>query len=317
MELRQLIYFQSICRQHSFTHAAETLHVSQPNLTKQIHNLEQELGLKLLDRRQRRFTLTSEGTVFLQHAEKVLQDVDDTYREMRDLQNLNNGTIRLCISQMIGAYLFPYIFTTFRSQYPKLNMIVSESTSMATVNLLEQNDVDIGLILLPVQKNSSLHTLEICREQMVLVLPPEHPLNSQYSVDFHDLVNIPFIARQEDSHHRRILLNESARCGFSPNIVFSSNRLETIISLVANNIGVAILMEMVAQDHPQVTYRPFSPPLYVHAGLAWKRHRYISKATAAFIDFVRAYAAKSEIVKSRHFFTAAPPVVNANENITP
>ena len=111
MELRQLEYFQMASKLQNITRAAERLNVSQPNITVAIKKLEAELGIQLFDRSQKQLVLTPEGRVFLNRIELALRNIQDAILEVNDYKSLQRGTIKIGIPSMIGAYLFPKIFT--------------------------------------------------------------------------------------------------------------------------------------------------------------------------------------------------------------
>ena len=114
MELRQLEYFQMASRLKNITRAAERLNVSQPNITVAIKKLETELGIKLFDRSQKQLSLTPEGNIFLNRIELALRSIQDAVLEVNDYKQLQKGTIKIGIPSMIGAYLFPKIFSSFQ-----------------------------------------------------------------------------------------------------------------------------------------------------------------------------------------------------------
>lgn len=192
MELRQLEYFYAISRTGSFTRAAANLHVAQPSITNDIHKLEEELGIVLFDRSQKKVSLTVEGTAFYARAERILRELKEAISEMDDFRNLQKGTIKIAVPPMIGAYLFPNIFINFKREYPHLDLVVFEEGSLAARSMLEKEELDLGLVILP--KNMSLlSTLPITRQQIVLCVSHSHRLAQKNSASFCDLRDEQFI----------------------------------------------------------------------------------------------------------------------------
>ena len=148
MELRQLEYFQMASRLKNITRAAERLGVSQPNITVAIKKLETELGIKLFDRSQKQLSLTPEGTIFLNRIEQALRCIQDAVLEVNDYKQLQKGTIKIGIPPMIGAYLFPRIFSSFQHLYPHLDIYLYEKGSMAIRQQLERDELDFGIVIL-------------------------------------------------------------------------------------------------------------------------------------------------------------------------
>lgn len=289
MELRQLEYFHKVSSLRNFTRAAEVLHIAQPSITNAIHKLEDELGLQLFDRSQKKVILTPEGQAFHLRAEKILYEVQQALSEMSDYKNLHKGTIKFAAPPMIGAYLFPNIFTHFKHSYPELDLAVFEAGSLAARTMLEKEELDLGIIILP-EDNQTLNTIPITREQIMLCVSPNHHLNSTAHVDFQSLKAESFIMLKEEFLHRQLILQECTKHKFTPHIVFSSNQIETVKALVASNVGISFLMNMVVHKHPGIVSIPLSEPIFITIGLAWKKDKYLSKASQAFIDFLTIYA---------------------------
>jgi len=287
-----LEYFQEVCRTGSFTRAAANLYVAQPSVTNAIRKLEAELGVQLLNRTNKNVTITPEGQIFFDRVNTLLGFVDEITQEMHDLNNLSRGSLKLGVPPQIGANLFPDLFMEFGTLYPNFNLSVFEEGSVATLDLLEKGELDVGIIVLP-ELTPNLNTCHLRREPILLCLSPQHPLSGQAVVNFTELRDEKFILRKTDSFHRDIVIDQCRRHGFAPNIVFSSNQIQTIKSLVAKNVGIAFFMEMVVKDDPTIVALPLSYPLFVTIGLAWKKGRYTSKAAQAFIDFAAAKASGS------------------------
>ncbi|MDR3564178.1 MAG: LysR family transcriptional regulator [Negativicutes bacterium] len=287
MELRELEYFQEVCRTGSFTRAAANLYVAQPCITNAIRKLEAELSVQLLNRTNKTVSITPEGQLFLERITALLSMAGEITQEMRDLNTLSRGSLKLGVPPQICANLFPSLFMEFGAIYPNLNLSVFEEGSVATISLLEKGELDVGIVILP-DATPELNTRPIRQEPIVLCVSPQHPLSGQAMVDFAELKDEKFILRQTDSFHRDIVIHQCHIHGFTPNIVFSSNQVQTIKSMVAKNVGIAFFMEMVVKEDRNIVAIPLQDPLSVTIGLAWKKGRYTSKAALAFIDFATA-----------------------------
>lgn len=284
MELHQLKYFQMVSRLQHVSQAAEQLNVSQPSVTIAIKKLEEELGVQLLDRSQKRVALTAEGRLFLQRVEDILKRIDDTVVEMKDFRELHKGSIRIGITPIMGAVLFPYAFAHFQKKYPELNITVMEEGSLSIRNRLEKGELDIGIMIIS-NIPARLQTVRITRGQILVCLPPEHPLAKHSVIPFQSLHNEPFILFREDTYSRQIILKECAKCGFTPHIAFSSNQIGTIMGLVKQGVGITFFIEEIVKLQEGIVSRPLVDPLYLVAGLAWNKERYLPKAAQAFIDY--------------------------------
>ena len=289
MDLRQLEYFHEVSRTASFTRAAENLHIAQPSITKAIHKLEEELGILLFDRSQKKVALTVEGMAFRLRVDRILREFSEAATEMNDFRNLNKGTIKIAVPPMIGAYLFPNIFIKFKQAYPNLDLFVFEEGSLSARSMVEKEELDLGLIILP-KDRCLLNTLPITRQQIMLCVSPAHPLSGGKTVSFADLRDEEFILLKQDSYHRQTVIDECRKHGFLPHIVFSSSQIQTIKALVANGAGISFLMDMVIKDDPGIRGIPLEEKLEICVGLAWKKDKYLSKASQTLIDFITDYA---------------------------
>jgi DNA-binding transcriptional LysR family regulator len=286
MELHQLEYFQMVCRLQHVSRAAERLHVSQPSVTVAVKKLEEELGVQLLDRGQKRIALTPEGTVFLQRVDEILRRVKDASAEMNDYRELQKGSVHVGITPIMGAVLFPFAFAHFQKQFPNLSITVMEEGSLAIRHRLEQGELDVG-ILITSNLSPRLHAVPISRGQILACLPPNHPLARQNAIPFQALADQPFILFREDTYSRQIILEQCEKCGFSPKIAFSSNQIGTIMELVRQGVGIAFFIEEIVNRQTGILSRPLAEPLHLVAGLAWSKERYLTKAVQTFIDSFR------------------------------
>ena len=286
MELRQLEYFQMASRLKNITRAAERLNVSQPNITVAIKKLETELGIKLFDRSQKQLSLTPEGNIFLNRIELALRSIQDAVLEVNDYKQLQKGTIKIGIPSMIGAYLFPKIFSSFQQLYPHLDIYLYEEGSMTIREQLERDDLDFGIVIIS-DASASLRLRPMSRNQIVACIPEKHPLARKDSISINDVANADLIMLKEGSFLRQLVLSKIKRANIMPEIVLESNQIETVKGLIASNVGIAFLLDFIVKGAPGIRAVPFDDPLYVDLGLAWKKDRYISNAAQSFIDFCR------------------------------
>ena len=284
MELRQLEYFQMASRLKNITRAAERLRVSQPNITVAIKKLEGELGIQLFDRSQKQLSLTPEGAVFLGRVEVALRNIQDAVLEVNDYKQLQKGTIKIGIPPMMGAYLFPKIFSSFQRRYSHLDVYLQEEGSVAIREQLERDELDFGIIIIP-DTSPNLQLLPMARSQIVCCVPEDSDLAARKAITLQDVEDHNLIMLKEGSFLRQTMLQKMKTAGFTPNIVLESNQVVTIMGLVASGVGNAFLLDMIVRDTPGIRAIPLATPVYVDVGLAWKRDRYISRAAQSFIEF--------------------------------
>ncbi|MCI6172251.1 MAG: LysR family transcriptional regulator [Selenomonas bovis] len=293
MELRQLEYFQMASRLRNITRAAERLRVSQPNITVAIKKLEAELGIQLFDRSQKQLALTPEGAVFLNRIELALRNIQDAVLEVNDYKQLQKGTIKIGIPPMMGAYLFPKIFSSFQKKYSHLDIYLHEEGSMSIREQLERDELDFGIIIIS-GASHNLQLLPMTTSQIVACVPAGSPLANKERLTKDDIATANVIMLKEGSFLRQTILGKLKEQSITPNIVLESNQVVTIKGLVASGVGISFLLDMVLEDAPGVKAIPLEEPLFVDVGLAWKKDRYISKAAQSFIDFCRDTLRKRE-----------------------
>ena len=286
MELRQLEYFQMASRLKNITRAAQRLRVSQPNITVAIKKLEAELGVQLFDRSQKQLTLTPEGKVFLKRIELALRNIEDAILEVNDYKQLQKGTIKIGIPPMMGAYLFPKVFSGFRHLHPNLDVLLYEEGSVTIRDKLESDELDFGIILVP-DNAPNLNVLKMSRNQLMVCVSEKSPLAKKKSITPEYIAASDLIMMKEGSYLRQVVQSKLSALKISPHTVLESGQIVTIKGLVAHQVGIAFLLDFICEDSHDITSIPFYEPIFVDIGLAWKKEKYVSKAAQAFIDFCK------------------------------
>lgn len=285
MDIRQLEYFQMVGKLGNITRAAERLHVSQSTITIAIQRLEDQLAVKLFDRSQKQLALTTEGQVFWQKVSSILLQLQDAVAEAQKYRDLQKGTLKIGVPPLIGSFLFPSILSAFTAQYPNLQISIIEDGSKTLRQFLEQGQLDLAIVNL-YQTPSVLDTLPLTREQFAVCLPISHPLASQATIDLAQLREEPFILFTEDAYNRMVVEQACEERGFMPKVLLSSSQVETHKALVAKGVGISFLIDKIVAQSKELVTRPLTNPIYLDFGLAWKKERYLSRASQAFIDFV-------------------------------
>jgi len=289
MDIRELEYFVTVSELKNFTAAAKRLHISQPAISKSVHKLEEELGVHLLDRTHKRVHLTEEGNIFLNLAQDILLRVLDAQDTMTEYKKLTRGTFRIAVPPLLGAYVFPYLFAAFKSKYPSLEMIVIEDGSSTAVDLVQEEDVHVGLVILP-PNLTDLHSHLITSQEIVVCLPINHPLSTEPFLTFDQLKDEPIILYNEGFFLRAIILNEYAKINAIPKVALSTNQFQTIKAFVAKGVGISFLPVNSIKEATHITKIPLSPRLFLEMGLIWKPKKVLPLACKAFIDFVNNYS---------------------------
>ncbi len=286
MELRQLEYFQMASRLKNITRAAQRLRVSQPNITVAIKKLEAELGVQLFDRSQKQLTLTPEGKVFLKRIELALRNIEDAVLEVNDYKHLQKGTIKIGIPPMMGAYLFPKVFSGFRHLHPNLDVLLYEEGSLTIREKLESDELDFGIIIVP-ESTPNLNVLKMSRNQLMVCVSKNSPLADNEEITPEDIADADLIMLKEGAYSREVVQDKLSALKISPRTVLESSQIVTIKGLVAHQVGIAFLLDFICENSHDIKAIPFYEPIFVNIGLAWKKEKYVSKAAQAFINFCK------------------------------
>ena len=286
MQIRQLEYFQMVGKTESMQKAAVLLNVSQPSITVAIKKLEEELQVNLFERNGKRLTLTHEGKLFLTRAEDILARIQYSLEEMNDYHAEVADTLKIGITPIAGAVIFPEIFERINSQYPHFQAEFTEEGSLAIQALLEKGELDLGILIFPAELKT-LETITIAVEPIHVCFAKSHPLNDRSVVAFEQLQQHPFLVFKEDTYSRQLVFAECEKHHFTPKVVFASRQVETIIGLVEAGAGISFLPQRIIQKHPNIGSCPLAEPIAIHVGVAWNKGKYLSKAGQRFIDFIK------------------------------
>ncbi|MBJ6724912.1 LysR family transcriptional regulator [Geomesophilobacter sediminis] len=284
MEFRQIRYLLEIVRGGGFTRAAENLGIAQPSLSVAVQKLEDELGVTLLNRQERKITLTAEGRAFLPRAAQIEELVRGAVHEMEEFRGLERGEIRVGIPGMLGTHFFPALIAEFRQSYPNLKLSVYSDGANRIQALVESGDLDAGIVAAGVFPDS-LVSRSLIREEMVACVARGHALAGRDAITLEEMAQEPLFLFSEGYFQRQYLGEAMARTGITPNVVFETNLVPLLKEVTARGGGVTTLLRMAVKE-PELVAVPFAPPMYVEAVVVWKKHAYLSKATRAFLDFL-------------------------------
>ncbi|MGG0719948.1 LysR family transcriptional regulator [Robertmurraya massiliosenegalensis] len=296
MELRQLEYFVEVGRLKSFTHAAESLHVSQPSISNSVHKLELELGVKLLERTTKSVALTPKGDIFLTRIIDILSNIDDIKNEITDS---DNRAVKIGLPPMIGAQMFPNIYKEFKKNNPVIEFDVIEKGSVAIRNLIENDALEMGFIILP-EYSEKLEMMPLVQDQLVICMPRNHLLRRKKSLQCSDLINEKFIILTEEFVHHNIFLNRCFSSEVEPNVIFTSDKVETVKAMVAKGLGLSLLMNVFVKEHQEIIAVPLKERININIGLAWKKGKVLSSDCKKVIEFISDYyheELKSKVLK--------------------
>ena len=242
MELKQLRYFVAVAEEKHFGRAAQKLHRSQPPVSTQVRSLERELGVDLLLRTTRSVELTPAGEVFLERVKRVLEVAEEARLSVGLAAQGFVGHLTIGFVSSAALSLLPLALRTFRAAYPQITLNLRELTSAEQRTALLEGAIDVGLVRLPMN-TADLSVTDVLEEPLLVALPAEHPLAEAETVTLANLADAPLISFPQHlvpGAHAQ-LMDLFAERGYTPNIVQEAIHLQTIVSLVASGLGVAVL----------------------------------------------------------------------------
>ena len=286
MELYQLRYFVEVAREQSFTRAARRLNLAIPALSLQIQGLEKELGTSLLIRGRRQTVLTPAGEILFEKAQVLLGIAESVKQSVAEVSELRAGKLTIAFITALGTPWLGDIFRNFRREYPCVNLVLQEETSLGVAALLEDSSVELGFLELPCN-NQQFEAKEIWNEPFLAVLPGEHPLADKKSIELRQLQQDEFVVNRGAQEERTI--DFCRKAGFEPRIVCECSEQETAISLVQAGLGVMLLPQLAAcvLRENLVAMPVREPKLIRQIGLISRRGKELSAAARAFVDLIK------------------------------
>lgn len=275
LELRHLRYFVAVAEELHFGRAAERLHISQPPLSMQIRSLEDLLGTPLFHRTQRRVSLTQAGEVFLREATQILERAETAVRVAQRAARGEVGHLTVGFVSVANYNVLPPLLRTFRTQAPGVHLTLREATTDVQIADLAERRIDVGFVVPPVD-DPGLGYRPIHREPLVAALPERHPLAAAPGpILLAALADAPFILAPRPLAPGLYddIVSYCRRNGFSPNVGQEAIQMQTIVSLVSAEMGVALIPASLRHlRRTGVVYKALEEPSpLTEIGLAWRR----------------------------------------------
>ena len=290
MEMHQLRYFAKVADLGNVTRAAEACHVSQPSLSQQIAKLERELGQPLFERLGRGVRLTDAGTLFKRYCDQILSLTEDARTRVAD--DPDSGRIVLAAIPTVAPYFLPRVLTRFAQECPKARIEIVEDTTANIVRQLADGDIEMAIVALPLRADH-VHTQPLFTEELVAVLPTDHPLAKKPRLGLKDLAAEPFVILNEAHCLTGNTMSFCARHSLTPLVTGRSHQLLTVLELVRLGHGVSLIPAMAVPkgtDKGRV-YRTLSGDKPTRTiAVAWNRMRYQTQLFKRFVEFLTARA---------------------------
>ena len=288
MELRHLRYFVTLAEELHFGRAAERLHIAQPPLSQQIRQLETELGFELFHRTKRKVQLTEAGQVFLDEVQQIFKQLEQAIQVGRQTSRGEMGQLVVGFVSSAPYNILPKILRTFRSSVPEVRLELHELTTNEQFRWLRESRIDVGFVRPPIEDTFNFET--IFQESLVVALPDTHLLANNSNVSLRSLKNEPFILfpRLLAPGLYDLIISLCQQAGFSPNVTQEAIQMQTIVSLVAGGLGIAIVPESLQNlQRTGVVYKIIQEPTPKTAiAIIWRQND-TSATVQKFLEIAR------------------------------
>lgn len=289
VDIRHLRYFIAVAQESNFSRAAEKLHISQPPLSQQIRQLEEDLGVLLIERGSRPVNLTEAGKYFFEQAQGIVEHFDQFLDKTKKMGKGEEGSLTVAFVSSSTYELMPRILRTFRKKHPSVNLNLIEKNTPQQLEALKNKQINIG-IGRPFPEDESIKSDWILDESVVVAVPSEHALSQKKSI------SLPCLAQEEmisfyvfpEPSFGSFVMEICRNSGFEPKIAQRTGELQTALGLVAAGMGVALLPASVEKTTREgVKYIPLKKPSPIISLVAAYRKDDSSPVLKLFLNVIR------------------------------
>lgn len=288
MELRVLRYFLAVARERSISGAAQLLHISQPTLSRQVMELEEELGVTLFHRGNRRITLTDEGMLLRNRAEQIVELVQKTKGEVAAADEAVSGTVYIAAGETHAFRTLAASARNLLGQYPGIRVHLFSGNAEDVMERLDKGLADFGLLIEPADVTRYEYFRLLAVDRWGVLMRKDSPLATLDAVQPEDLWKVPLIVSRQAMEGGQLSSWLKIRRE-KLDIVASYNLLFNASLLVEAGIGYALCLDNIiaATDESELCFRPLFPPLVSHVDLVWKKQQVLSRASELLLEKLR------------------------------
>ena len=292
MELRVLRYFLTIAREGSITNAANVLHVTQPTLSRQIHDLEEELGQRLFVRGSRNMSLTAEGMILRKRAEEIISMVDKTEAEFHSMSNVVSGDIYIGGGETEAVKMIAQIVCELRTAYPEIHYHLYSGNAEDVTERLDKGLLDFGLLIQPADISKYDYLNIPAKDTWGVIMRKDSSLAEKETIRKEDLLNVPLICSRQvisEERHRNEFAEWFGEDFDKLDIVTTFNLVYNAAIMVEAGVGYAITIDKIANttESSSLCFRPLRPQLDSGLNVIWKKDQVFSAAAALFFKKLR------------------------------
>jgi len=298
MNLAPFEYLLTLAELKNFSRAADALYISQPSLSKYITNLEDRLGVKLIERSTSHFELTYAGEIFVDAARRIVDLRDGLIRQIEDIKDLKKGRVIVGMPRHRGTLFLPSMLPVFYERYPGIEVAIVEGSSAELEDATVQGKTDISILDLPIFSDQ-LDYLPLANERILVTLPPNHPFREKISEFPQNFSNLPmiqltelrddyFILRKKGNRLRQVANELFIQAGFKPKVRLESSNMQAIQNLVAAGVGVSFVIDSgIVNPSTALFFSLDMPQTSLQLVTVYRKEKSLSKAAKAFIEVAK------------------------------
>lgn len=289
MEVRQMRYFMEVAKREHVTEAANALHVAQSSVSRQLSQLESELGVDLFIRKGRRVKLTPIGKMLLQRVEQVMNLIGEAEREVKEHLDPEKGIVRIAFPISLAAHVLPTAIYAFRKQYPEAKFQMKQALYRDLIDGVINGEFNLAMIAPLPEEDPSLKQKLLFTENIVALLPVHHRFADRPSIQLQELKEDSFVTLPEGTIFRKIVFDACGELGFAPRIAFEGDDIDALKGLVSAGLGIALMPEVTLIDTiPQSTVKvPLVDPEVTRTiGIICPAHRKLLPTEQLFYQFL-------------------------------
>ncbi|PXW91843.1 transcriptional regulator [Streptohalobacillus salinus] len=292
MEFRQLKYFIEVAEREHVSEAAVHLHVAQSAISRQIANLENELGIQLFEREGRNVRLLPIGKIFLTHAKDAMKAIDFAKKQMDEYIDPERGSIKIGFPTSLASSILPHLLSAFKKEYPNIHFQLRQGAYNFLIDAIKDRELDIAFIGPVVTDDPHINGDILFQEKMYVLAPNNHRLSKRKSLYLTELKEEDFVLFPKGYIFEKMVIDACHSVGFEPHVTTEGEDLDAIKGMVAAGIGITVLPESaihapVSEFTVQIPIS--SPDLKRSVGMITPKHRELAPSEKVFYQFVINY----------------------------
>jgi DNA-binding transcriptional LysR family regulator len=287
--LNSLLVFHKVAEHKSLSKAAEELFISQPAVTKHIKELEKKVSMGLIQRKKGKFALTDAGKILFRHTQKISSNLMEIENAFGNLKKVHQGILKIGTTESYSKCLMPKLLSGFQTGFPSIKISLDGRNSDEIKKGILAYKNDLGLIWAE-DTSSKFESVPFIREELALIVSPNHPLSQRKVVSLKELVGYPFIIREKGSATRKIVLQAFRNLDIYPSLLIEVDSAEFTKEWVSQGKGISIIVKRIVEEEERrgiIKAIPLLEKLYLPVSILYLKEERDNPAIKAFVNYVK------------------------------